>query len=200
MSIIADIQRRSAHIYWPDGIVPEQADLFARNEVVIAAPPGKIWHHLIRPTAWPEWYSNASDVTVNAPGGLLGAGVTFDWTTFGARIHSSVHEFEPMASIGWYGQTGQWLGYHSWLLEPRDEGTTYVSWKRQAPALIRRDSPAPIPAICTAVTICGTSASSSSAKRRRRTPDRPVPLAARRDRRRGCSECSRTATILLDQH
>jgi hypothetical protein len=27
-------------------------------------------------------------------GGLLGAGVMFDWTTFGARIHSTVHEFE----------------------------------------------------------------------------------------------------------
>jgi hypothetical protein len=72
ISIIADIQRRSAHIYWPDGIVPERADLFAHNEVVIAAPPGKIWHHLIRPTAWPEWYSNASDVAVNASGGLPG--------------------------------------------------------------------------------------------------------------------------------
>ena len=39
MSIIEDIQRRSAHIHWPDGIVPEQADLFAHNDIVIAAPP-----------------------------------------------------------------------------------------------------------------------------------------------------------------
>ena len=38
MSIIEDIQRRSAHIHWPDGIVPEQADLFAHNDIVIAAP------------------------------------------------------------------------------------------------------------------------------------------------------------------
>ena len=66
MSIIEDIQRRSAHIHWPQGIVPEQADLFAHNDIVIAAPPGKIWEHLIHATAWPDWYSNASDVTVNA--------------------------------------------------------------------------------------------------------------------------------------
>ena len=57
---------------------------------------------------------------------LLGAGVTFDWITFGAPIHSTVHEFEPAARIGWYGQTDQWLAYHTWLLEPRDETTTYV--------------------------------------------------------------------------
>ena len=28
--------------------------------------------------------------------------------------------------LGWYGETDQWLAYHTWLLEPRDEGTTYV--------------------------------------------------------------------------
>jgi hypothetical protein len=56
----------------------------------------------------------------------LGAGVTFDWITFGAHIHSTVHEFEPTARISWYGETDQWLAYHTWLLEPREEGTTYV--------------------------------------------------------------------------
>ena len=122
MSIIEDIQRRSAHIHWPEGIVPEQADLFAHNDIVIAAPAGKVWEHLIQATAWPDWYSNASRVTVNSPSGLLGPGVTFDWTTFGANIHSTVHEFEPTARIGWYGETDQWLAYHTWLLEPRDDG------------------------------------------------------------------------------
>ena len=73
MSIMEDLQRRSAHIHWPQGIVPEQADLFAHNDIVIAAPPGKIWEHLIHATAWRDWYSNASDVTVNASSGLLGA-------------------------------------------------------------------------------------------------------------------------------
>ena len=82
--IIADIQRRSAHIHWPQGIVPEQADLFAHNDIVIAAPAPRIWEHLIHATAWPDWYSNARNVTVNAPSGLLAAGVTFDWITFGA--------------------------------------------------------------------------------------------------------------------
>jgi uncharacterized protein YndB with AHSA1/START domain len=126
MSIIEDIQRRSAHIHWPQGIVPEQADLFAHNDIVIAAPAGEIWERLVHAAAWPEWYSNASDVTVGAPGRLLGPGVTFDWITFGASIHSTVHEFETATRIGWYGETDQWLAYHTWLLEPRDAGSTYV--------------------------------------------------------------------------
>jgi hypothetical protein len=85
MSIIADLQRRSAHIHWPEGIEPEHADLFAHNDIVIAAPAGKIWEHLLRPTAWPDWYSNASDVTVNAPSGLLGAGVVMEETGTGVN-------------------------------------------------------------------------------------------------------------------
>ena len=124
MSIIEDIQHRSAHIHWPEGIVPEQADLFAHNAIVIAAPAAKIWEHLVHPTAWPDWYSNASDVTASS--GLLGAGVTFDWITFGAHIHSTVHEFEPSTRISWYGESDQWQAYHRWLLEPRDAATTYV--------------------------------------------------------------------------
>jgi hypothetical protein len=126
MSVIEDIQHRSAHIRWPEGIVPEQADLFAHNDIVIAAPPAKIWEYLVHATAWPDWYTNAR--------------------------------------IGWYGETDQWLAYHTWLLEPRDESSTYVVMERPAPGPTRGDSPAPIPATCTAVTICGTSASSSSAK------------------------------------
>jgi hypothetical protein len=126
MSIIEDIQRRSAHIHWPQGIVPEQAGLFAHNDIVIAAPPGRCGSISSTPPRGRTGYSNARNVTVNAPSGLLGAGVTFDWITFGAPIHSTVHEFEPAARIGWYGQTDQWLAYHTWLLEPREQGTTYV--------------------------------------------------------------------------
>ena len=65
----------------------KQANLFTHNDIVIAAPAAKIWEHLIHVTAWPDWYSNASDVIVNASSGLLGAGGTFDWITFGAPIH-----------------------------------------------------------------------------------------------------------------
>jgi hypothetical protein len=58
MSIIEDIQQRSAHIRWPEHIVPEEADLFAHNDIVIAAPMETIWRHLVHATSWPNWYSN----------------------------------------------------------------------------------------------------------------------------------------------
>ena len=118
LSIIEDIQHRSAHIHWPEGIVPDQADLFAHNDIVIAATTGRIWEHLIHATAWPDWYYNSSDVTVNAPGGLLGAGVTFDWTTFGSHVQSTVHEFEPRARIG-HGEAALLARQHGKVFRPQ---------------------------------------------------------------------------------
>jgi hypothetical protein len=127
MSIITDDkQLRSAHIHWPADADPDRADLFAHNDIVINAPAEVIWDRLIRAAAWPVWYSNAASVTVNDPGGVLGPGVTFDWVTFGAAIHSTVHEFAPASRIGWYATTDQWLAYHAWLLVPRSDGSTYV--------------------------------------------------------------------------
>jgi uncharacterized protein YndB with AHSA1/START domain len=126
MTITDDIQHRSAHIHWPDDIVPEQVDLFAHNDIVIAAPAERIWQHLIKASLWPTWYTNAHEVVVQDPNGILGQGVIFDWTTFSANIHSTVNEFVPQERIGWFGETDQWRAYHTWLLEPRGDGSTYV--------------------------------------------------------------------------
>ena len=59
-SITDDIQRRSAHIHWPGDVSPDRADLFAHNDIVVNAPADVIWSHLVRASAWPSWYSNAS--------------------------------------------------------------------------------------------------------------------------------------------
>ena len=121
MSIIEDIQRRSAHIHWPQGIVPEQADLFAHNDIVIAAPQGKFWEHLIHATAWPDWYSNASDVTVNASSGLLGAGVTSTGSPSATSTAPSTNSSPRPASAGTARRPVAGLPHV--VLEPRDEET-----------------------------------------------------------------------------
>jgi hypothetical protein len=123
LTIQDDITHRSADIHWPDGLKPTEADLFAHNEIVIDAEPEHIWQHLIAPTAWPNWYSNAANVVVNDPSDLLADGVSFEWTTFGLEISSTVAEFVPNARLGWYGRGEGLEAYHTWLLIPRERGT-----------------------------------------------------------------------------
>jgi uncharacterized protein YndB with AHSA1/START domain len=120
-----DMTRRSVEIHWPEGDTPADADLFAHNEIIIDAPPEKVWEHLVAAAAWPQWYSNSADVVVNDPSELLGPDVSFDWSTFGLQISSTVAEFVPPFRLGWYG-TGEGLhAYHTWLLVPH-ERSTYV--------------------------------------------------------------------------
>jgi hypothetical protein len=127
MTIIHDdIIERSVDIGWPDGFDPVHADLFAHNAVVINAPARSIWANLVAAAAWPTWYSNASDVVINDPSGQLGEGVTFNWTTFGLKIASTVAEFAPYERLGWYGNGDKLRAYHTWLLIPRFGESTYV--------------------------------------------------------------------------
>jgi hypothetical protein len=125
-TISDDLIKRSADIRWPVGFDPVQADLFAHNAVVINAPTKSIWATLIAAAAWPEWYSNASDVVIDDPSGQLGQDVTFSWTTFGLKIASKVAECAPYERLGWYGNGDQLRAYHTWLLVPRLGGSTYV--------------------------------------------------------------------------
>ena len=71
MSIIRDdLIERSVKIRWPDGFDPDNADPFAHNTVL------------------------------NDPSGKLAEGVTFDWTTFGLKIASTIAECVPHTRIG----------------------------------------------------------------------------------------------------
>jgi hypothetical protein len=46
----------------PGGLEPEQADLFAHNEIDIQAGCEIAFSNLVDAEAWPSWYSNSKDV------------------------------------------------------------------------------------------------------------------------------------------
>jgi hypothetical protein len=82
------------------------------------------------------------------PSEVLAAGVTFDWTTFGLQISSTVAEFVPEARLGWYGNGEGLRAYHTWLLVPRED-STYVVMEKSASATARRSSRAQTRVTCT---------------------------------------------------
>jgi Polyketide cyclase / dehydrase and lipid transport len=125
-AISSDLADRSPEIHWPDGYDPADADLFAHNDITINRPVKTVWRNLINASAWPKWYSNASDVVVNGPSQLLDAGVSFEWVTFGLPVTSTVAEFLPPTRIGWYGTSTGLHAYHTWLLAPVGEGAYVV--------------------------------------------------------------------------
>ena len=139
MSVTDDVQHRSAHIHWPAAANPDQADLFAHNDIVISVPAEAIWDRLVRAADWPRWYSNAAGVTVNDAGGILAPGVTFDWVTCWPSSWS------PPGSGCWTCRPGSPPGYGCCRrgTRTRTTRTTRCRWRsrRCAPQADSGDAP-----------------------------------------------------------
>jgi polyketide cyclase/dehydrase/lipid transport protein len=130
VSVNDDATKRSFEIHWPAGLSPDNADLFAHNEIFIKAPCSTVWQHIVEAPKWPEWYPNSHDVQiVNDQGGGLKADSKFEWSTFGLHITSTIHEFVPRRRLGWFGKGDgvDAIFYHTWLLVPTSDGCQVIT-------------------------------------------------------------------------
>jgi uncharacterized protein YndB with AHSA1/START domain len=130
VSMNNDVAKRSSEIHWPTGLSPDNADLFAHNEIFIKAPPSTVWRHMLEATKWPEWYANSHGVQIaNDQNGTLKADSQFDWSTFGLHITSTVHEFVPNSRLGWFGKGAgvDAVFYHTWFLAQVRDGCQVVT-------------------------------------------------------------------------
>jgi hypothetical protein len=123
-----DGAQRFNDIHWPDGFRPEQADLFAHNEIVVHASCEKVFSTIVDAQVWPSWYPNSHNVKLlNSPDGKLHEGAQFSWDTFGVHIESRVHGFVSNSRIGWFGDGSGMHAYHTFLLLKTDEGCHVVT-------------------------------------------------------------------------
>lgn len=125
-------------IVWPDGYVPGFSDNFASNEVIVAGlSVADVWPQLDETTAWPHYYSNASDIRFHdSEGPRLSQGARFRFTTFGFAVEAEVTEYIPPAAgaparVAWHG----WVEgdaksrldvHHAWLLEDLPGGRVRI--------------------------------------------------------------------------
>ena len=124
----SDGAQRSKDIRWPEGFHPEQADLFAHNEIAVHAPCEKVFANMVDAQAWPSWYPNSQNIKLlNSPDGKLHKGTRFSWDTFGLHFESRVHEFAPNSRIAWFGDSSSTNNYHAYLLSKTHEGCRVVT-------------------------------------------------------------------------
>jgi hypothetical protein len=128
MSMATDLAQRSPNIAWPNGFHPDRSDLFAHNAITVAAPPSVIWPHIVTASAWPNWFPNATAVTIASGENVLTAGATFVWTTFGMSIESRVYKHVEAEELGWFGlgSDGKPSFAIEWLLTATSEGSHVV--------------------------------------------------------------------------
>ena len=119
-------------IDWPARYHPDRTPVHVRNEIVVEAPPERVWAWLVRATLWPTWYPNSRNVRLSAPSEhSLQLGTEFRWHTFGVGIRSRVLEFRPTERIAWAAFGLGVDAYHAWLIERVTDGTRILTEETQ---------------------------------------------------------------------
>jgi hypothetical protein len=110
---------------WPVGLGPQEAPVYQRNELVIAAPPARVFAWLTRADLWSTYYGNAKAVQPQET--PLRQDTRFHWWTFGVPLDTQVQTFEQDRGLGWLATMPGLTAYHKWILEPVPEGTRVVT-------------------------------------------------------------------------
>jgi hypothetical protein len=65
LTINTDSAQRNPDIHWPKGQHPEDADLFAHNEIMVNASCETVFANIVDAQSWPSWYPNSHNVVVH---------------------------------------------------------------------------------------------------------------------------------------
>jgi hypothetical protein len=125
-------------IFWPPGLSPATARVFAQNVVEIAAKPETVWSLLIDCARWPSWYKHCADVSVLRGGPQLSANGKFRFKTLGFYFEPEVVTFDPCRMLVWSakGPAGT-SGAHAWYIEPTPGGCRIITEEAQKGLLLR---------------------------------------------------------------
>jgi len=127
LSLTEDVAHRSHDIHWPTWFTPEDADLYAHNEILVAAPCTTVWRHIVEAPKWPSWYPNSQNVHILGGGDALQQDSRFIFDTFGIHIDAHVGEYASGTRIGWFGNGPNINAYHTWLLADAPGGCQVVT-------------------------------------------------------------------------
>ena len=103
--------------------INNNAPVKCSKTIVIDADSKRVWEVMTNINNWSIWQTGISSAKLN---GVLKPATTFDWKTGGAKIHSTLHTFEPFKNFGWTGKTFGMFAIHNWTLNETN-GQTIVS-------------------------------------------------------------------------
>lgn len=127
-----------AAIVWPKEFLPENSDVYVRNEIYINASSETVWDWLINAPLWSDWYINATNVQIiNQNKNYLTAGALFSWNVFGHPVQCTVAEYVLRERLAWIVQGEGIVAYHAWLIKKVANGCYVLTEEtQQGPAAI----------------------------------------------------------------
>jgi len=102
--------------------IDRAAPVIAVHKIDIEAPLGSVWQLHTDVNAWPTWQT---DITAAHLDGAFEPGVSFDWTSYGFSITSTVYVLAERSRVLWGGTSGGITGVHEWLFS--ETATVHVT-------------------------------------------------------------------------
>jgi uncharacterized protein YndB with AHSA1/START domain len=101
--------------------INHNAPVKCSETITIHASPEKVWAVMTNINDWATWQTDIGKAKLN---GQLMPNSTFDWSSGGAKIHSTLHTVEQFSEIGWTGKTFGLFAIHNWTLTVTNGYTT----------------------------------------------------------------------------
>jgi len=96
------------------------APVFATHEIDIAAPLEGVWGLHVAVNAWPTWQTAITDAHLD---GEFAPGASFDWTSYGFSVTSTIYAVADRSRVIWGGTSSGITGIHEWLFSGTPNGT-----------------------------------------------------------------------------
>ena len=91
--------------------VDGDAPVRAHHEIDINAPLDTVWQLHADVNAWPAWQTDITAAHIN---GAFQPGASFEWTSYGFTVVSTIYAVAERARVLWGGTAGGITGVHEW--------------------------------------------------------------------------------------
>jgi hypothetical protein len=117
--------------------VDRAAPVIAVHEIDIEAPRDTVWRLHADVNAWPTWQTDITDAHID---GVLEPGVSFDWTSYGFSVTSTVYDLTEGARVLWGGTSGGITGIHEWVFSDTPDGVQVTTTESFAGEPVEADA------------------------------------------------------------
>jgi len=95
------------------------APVRAHHEIDITAPLSTVWQLHTDVNAWPAWQTEITAAHLDGP---FQPGASFEWTSYGFTVVSTIYAVADRSRVLWGGTSGGITGVHEWVFNGTPTG------------------------------------------------------------------------------
>ena len=99
--------------------IDRDAPVVSHHETEIAAPLDVVWRLHVEVNTWPIWQTDVTEAHLD---GAFEEGASFDWSSYGFPVTSTIYNLSERARVLWGGTAGGITGVHEWIFRETPGG------------------------------------------------------------------------------